>query len=369
MKCAVFSKRAIGVVAVVCLAAGCALAGDTVVQEIIARINNQIITLSEFQRQREQMMNDVKQHGGSPTDPAVQEAEKNVLRDLIDQQLLIQKGQDLGISAETETVKKLDELRKQMHLDTMEELEKAAQQQGVSFEEYKQTVKNQIITEQVIQREVGAKVQITQEEEKQFYEQHKGELEQPETVRLSEILIAPAAEKGQQPTPEAIAAAEAKAQQALAEIKGGAKFEDVAKKYSNGPTAPDGGDLGMFKRGMLAKELEDKTFSLKEGETTDIIRAKEGMLILKVAEHHAAGLPTLKQVEPQIQQAIYMTKLQPTLREYLTKLREDAFIYVKPGFVDTGASPNQTQPVVTAANTPGAAPADKAKKKKKFVVF
>src|SRR5271167_5181484 len=97
--------------------------------------------------------------------------EKDLLRDLIDQQLLLQKGAELGISADTDVVKRLDELRKQMHADSMEDLEKAAQAQGVSFEEFKQNMKNSILTQRVIGQEVGGHISVTQQEIQEYYNQ------------------------------------------------------------------------------------------------------------------------------------------------------------------------------------------------------
>ena len=128
----------------------------------------------------------------------------------------------------------------------------------------------------------------------------------------------------------------------------GATFEDIAKKFSDGPSAADGGNLGTFKRGQLAKELEDKTFAMKAGEVTDVIRTKQGYVILKVVDHQMAGIPPLKDVLPKIQDQLYYQKIQPALRAYLTKLREDAYIKYADGYVDSGASPNQTMPVETA---------------------
>ena len=154
----------------------------------------------------------------------------------------------------------------------------------------------------------------------------------------------------------------------LESIRKGAKFEDVAKQSSDGPTAADGGDLGSFRRGSLAKELEDKTFAMKAGDVSDVIRTKQGYIILKVLEHFAAGIPSQKDVENQIYEAIYYEKLQPTLRTYLTKLREEAYIDIKPGFIDTGASPNQTKPIVTSVVASADSPKSK-KKKKKLGVF
>ncbi|HKS96999.1 MAG TPA: SurA N-terminal domain-containing protein, partial [Terriglobia bacterium] len=165
------------------------LNADSVVEEIIARVDNSIITRSEFLRSKDQLKDEIRQQDPGNFDKDYAEKEKDVLRDLIDRQLLLEKGKDLGITADTELVKRLDEMRKQMNLDSMEELEKAAQSQGVSFEDFKQNLREQIITQQVIGREVGSHITISKEEEQQFYQAHKADMQQPEQIRLSEILV------------------------------------------------------------------------------------------------------------------------------------------------------------------------------------
>jgi peptidyl-prolyl cis-trans isomerase SurA len=344
------------------------VAADTVIEEIIARVNNQIITRTEYQRSKEQLKQESQQQDPANADKSYAEREKDVLRDLIDQQLLLEKGKDLGITADTELIKKLDEMRKEMKLESMDDLEKAAQSQGISFEDFKLNLRNQIITQQVIGREVGQKMTIPKEEIQKFYDEHKSEMEQPEQIRLSEILVSTDKKGDADSTDETqrLTAAEAKAKALLEQIRKGSSFEEVAKKSSDGPTAAQGGDLGGFKRGALAKELEDKTFAMKAGEVSDIIRTKQGFVILKVTEHHNAGVPPLNEIEGRIQDAIYMRKLQPALRAYLQKLREEAYIFTKPGYVDTGASPNQTQPIETVAKD---VTAKQLKKKKKLGVF
>ncbi len=371
-------------VGLACLPVFCA---GQVVEEIIARVNNEIITRSEFDRSKDQLRDDVKQQDPANADAVYTTREKDVLRDLIDQQLLLEKGKDLGITGDTDLIKRLDQMRKDMKLESMEDLEKAATAQGISYEDFKQNMRNQIITQKVIGEEVGSHLSIGKEDEQKFYDEHKNELEQPESIRLSEILItpkiaaapavsqdatgsAPDAAKTQ-PDPQsdqaALDSASAKANDLLQQIRAGASFEDIAKKNSNGPSAAQGGDLGVFKRGTLAKELEDKTFAMKAGEVTDVIRTKQGYVILKVTNHQMAGIPPLKDIEPKIQDALYYQELQPALRTYLTKLREDAYIDIKQGFVDSGASPNETKPVEVA--TAKATDAKKLKKKKKLGIL
>lgn len=377
-------KLYLALIALACLPL---LAADQVVEEIVARVNNQIITRSEFLRSKDQLRDEVKQQDPANADKVFADKEKDVLRDLIDQQLLLEKAKDLSLSADTDLIKQLDQMRKDMKLPDLDALEKEAEKQGISWEDFKQQQKNQILTRKVIGEEVGGHLAISKEEEQKFYDEHKAEMEQPEYIRLSEILVAPkapsitpapepdAAASGQnaQPAadqaakqaadPAALSGAEAKANALLKQIRDGANFDDVAKKNSDGPSAADGGTLGIFKRGQLAKELEDKTFAMKAGEVTDVIRTKQGYVILKVIEHQQAGIPSLKDALPKIQDALYMEKLQPALRAYLTKLREEASLDVKPGYVDSGASPNQTKFIETSAAKE--ADAKKLGKKKK----
>ncbi len=349
------------VLALVLLAPAVRLRANTVVEEIVARVNNQIITRSEYDRSKEQTREEAQQQDPARADKVYAEHEKDVLRGLIDQQLLLERGKDLEINPDTEVIKRLDEMRKQLNLGSMDDLEEEARKQGISFEEYKQSLKNQIITQQVIGREVGSRMNLTKEDELKFYEAHKSELARPEEIRLSEILVATKSED-----PQAIGAAQAVAEGLLAEIRKGTSFEDAAKKSSEGPTAKRGGDLGYFARGKLAKQLEDTTFAMKPGDVSEPIHTKQGFVLLKVTEHHPAGVPSFAEIEQKILDALYSERIEPALRAYLTHLREDAFIDVKAGYIDTGASPNQSKPIETASKEAGA---KNLKKKKKFLLF
>ena len=357
------------------------LRADNIVDEIIARVGDYIITRSDFEKGKVTQIEEMKERYPSDWQTRVNDKQKDVLRELIDQQLLLDKGKELGITGDIETTKRLDEIRRQLHLATMEDLVKAAEQQGVAYEEFKERTRIGIVTQQVVGREVGSRIHITSDEVQAWYQQHQNDLEMPEQVRLAEILIStqppkPPMEKGKEPAaplpedPAQVAQAEARAKEVMEELRKGAKFEELAKKDSNGTTAAQGGDLGTFKRGELAHELEEKTFSLKTGEFTDVIRTKQGFLILKVIEHQKAGVPAVKEIEDRIREAIYSQKLEPALRAYLTRLREEAYIDVRPGYVDTGASPRQSKPVVLAPVTSrDEIKSAKAKKKKKFWLF
>jgi peptidyl-prolyl cis-trans isomerase SurA len=337
--------------------------GGTVVEDVLARVNDQIITRSDYDRAMKEMDADARQRGESMQQIA--EGHKDLLRNLIDRQLWISKGKELGITGETELIKQLDEIRKKYNLESLEDLEKAAREQGVSFEDFKANIRNQIITEEVMRQEVGRKVQITPGEVQRYYEAHKQDYAQPESVHLAEILVstgtAAPSVTGDAPVddPQKLATAKAKADDIYARLKAGEKFEQLARTSSDGTTAAEGGDLGKYAPGSLAKVLEDKTFSLQPGEFTEPIRTKQGYVILKVIDHNHGGVPPYKDVEQQVEEAYYESRMEPAVRAYLTQMREDGYVVTRPGYVDTGASPKET-PIYQSAYTP---PAPKKKKK------
>jgi peptidyl-prolyl cis-trans isomerase SurA len=362
-----------------------AVPSGNIVDEIIARVDNAIITSADFEKAKQADQNEMQQQFPGNWQAKWAERQKDVLRGLIDRELLLGKGKEMGITGETETIKRLNQMRVQMGLKSMDDLEDEAKKQGVSYEDLKEQIRTGAIAEQVIGQEVGSKVAagIKKEDVQDFYDKHQKDLEGPEQIGLSEIMVsippappnpenkdnpgaaAPAAED-----PAKLAEAELKAKGLWEQLQKGAKFEDVAKKNSDGPTAADGGVLGAFKRGELSKDLEDKTFTLKPGEYTGVIRTRQGFIILKVNAHRPAGVPPMKDVENQIKEAIYSQKLEPAARVYLTKLRDQAYIDIKPGYVDTGASPNASnKPVILAANGSGPSTSTPKKKKKKFLVF
>lgn len=332
--------------------------GGTTVESIIARVNDQIITSSDYNRALADLEQEDRQRGYTMQQTA--DDRHNLLRNLIDQQLWLSKGKELGITGDTELIKRLDDIRKQYHLASMEDLEKAAQQQGVSFEDFKQNIRNQIITQDVMRQEVGAKIQITPGEARQYYEEHKQDYMQPESVHLSEILVSTGKpDANGMDDPAKVAAAKAKAEDIEARLSAGGDFAQLARSFSDGPTAASGGDLGQFRRGALAKVLEDQTFDLKAGQWTKPIRTKQGWIILKVTQHTPGGVQPFSQVQEQAEEALYMSQMEPAIRAYLTRMRVEAYIDIAPGYEDTGASPNETKPIFSAYVPP--APKKRAK--------
>ncbi len=338
-------KRSVSVLLLLLLllsVASTARAGK-VIEQIAARVNEDIITLGDIERTRRQLRQELAQQlAGAQLEAEHARREKDILRDLIDQKLLLQKAKELNFSAESELIRRLDRIRQDMKLNSMEELEKAAAAQGISFEDFKQGIRDQILTQQVISREVGSRIIVSREEMQAYYDANKPRLQRPEQVRLSEIFLSTEGK-----TPEEIKAVEKQATELLERLRSGEDFAVLARRFSQGATAANGGSLGYFQRGQLAKELEDIVWKMRRNQISDLVHTKQGLLILKLDEHFDAGIPPLEKIEGEVSEAIYMQRIQPALRVYLNGLRDNAFIEIRPGFVDSGAT--QTELATSAA--------------------
>jgi peptidyl-prolyl cis-trans isomerase SurA len=316
-------------------------AGKTV-EEIIARVNNEIITLSEYEKARQSAEEDAKQECQSRCTPEqlqadIEDRRKNALRELIDQSLLVQRGKDMGLNVEADVIKQLDQIRIQNKLDSMEGLEKAVTSELINWEDFKNNIRNHILTQKVISSEVGSHITIGEDEVKKYYEAHKSEFVRPEEVALREIEVST-----QGKSPDELPALKKKAETALKRVQDGEDFGEIGKRYSDSSTKDQGGFLGVYKRGELAKELEDKVFNMKRNELTDVLETKQGYLILQVLEHYDEGQQPIDKVRNEITDKLYTARLEPAMRDYLKTLREQSYVIIKPGYQDV-AGPGSSE--------------------------
>jgi peptidyl-prolyl cis-trans isomerase SurA len=332
-----------------------------VVEEIIARVNNDVITMSDYQKADEQLREEVAHDcQGCAQDKLMAEfkdQQKDLLRGLIDQSLMVQRAKDMGISVESDVIKRLDDVRKQNQLASLEDLEKAVESSGLAWEDYKTTIRNGLLTQEVVRREVGSHINIPGDEVKKYYDAHPQEFTRPEQVALSEIFLSTEGK-----SPEEIEAVQKKAEDLRNRVIKGDDFNEIAKRYSEGSTAKDGGDLGTFKQSELAPQLEEVVFKMDKGQITDVIQTKTGFEVLKVENHYKAGLQPMDKVENEIMNRLYMQKMQPQMRDYLGQLREESYVMVKPGYTDSAAVAGAS--VITEVQpTPDVATKKKEKKK------
>lgn len=305
------------------------------IDRIIARVNEEIITQRQFDAEKEKLRAQLsQQYSGADLNGQYQAQEKNLLRDMIDQDLLVQKAKDLNINVETTLVQRLDQIRKQMHLDSIQDLENEVEKQGLIWEDFQNNIRRRIETQQVIEQQVGSRIMVTQGEARKYFNEHRKDFASPGGVDLAEIQVSN--------QKQGATVAEQRAKAALAMLQTGAKWQDVVKKYSDGPNANSGGDVGFFPKGSLLPEIAKAIQNLDVNDTSGLVTTQNGYLIVKLLQRRSAGAPRFEEVQQQVDNALYEQKMQPALRDYLTTLRKESYIWKAPGYVDTGAPASQS---------------------------
>jgi peptidyl-prolyl cis-trans isomerase SurA len=313
-----------------------------IVEEIVAKVNGDIITKGEMERTRQGVEQEFRQQGlnGSRLTDAVREQQKNTLRDQIDQLLLVQRGKDLSINVDPEVTRRIAQIQLQSKIsDTDKFHDYIREQTGMTFEDFRDQMKKQALTQRVISDEISSRMSVPEADLKKYYDEHQTEFVREEQVFLSQLLVSTEGK-----TPEQAAVAQKKAADLVARAKKGEKFSDLARDNSDDTaTARDGGQLPPYKRSdhLLVKDIEDMVFAMKKGGVTDPIKTPQGLLILKVDERFEAGQASFEEVKNEINEKLAGPKMEPKVREYLTRLREDAFLQIKEGYVDSGAAPGK----------------------------
>ena len=319
------------------LGAGYLVAADVgVVEEIVAKCNGDIITRGDIERSRRDLADALRRDGmsGIQFQNAFNEHEKDILRERIDQLLLVQKGKDLNINIDTDLSKYLATIQKESGIADPEKFQEWVKEQaGMPFEEFKSERKNDMLKQRVIRQEVGARVNVKHDEIEKYYNEHKGEFVRQERMFLREILVSTEGKDA-----AGIAAAEKKAKDLVARARKGERFPEMARDNSDAVTSKGFGELPPFKKGELSKLMEDQVWNQPKGYITDPIRIDAGFEILRVEDHQKAGQAPIEDVEGEIMDKLYSSRIQPRVREYLTELRQSAFLQIKADWVDTGAA-------------------------------
>jgi parvulin-like peptidyl-prolyl isomerase len=336
-------------VAVLCGAAVGAASAQTqsvrVVEEIAAKVNGDIVTRGELAEKNKEIEGMLRQQGltGTKLAEAIQENTADALRDEIDQLLLVQKAKEMpNLNVDADVTKFFNEWQTQAKITDPDKFhEWLRAQSGMTFDELKDRKKKELMAQRVVGYEVASRVAIPEGDLQKYYDEHKADFVRQEQVFLSEILISTEGK-----TAEQAEAAEAKAKDLSARAKKGEKFSDLARDNSDDlGTAQNGGYLGYpSTKGMLRPELEAIVFKEKKGFVTDPpikLTNQPGFLILKVEEHFEAGQASFEEVQEDIHEILVGPLLKPKVREYLTQLRQQAYLQIKDGYVDSGAAPGK----------------------------
>jgi parvulin-like peptidyl-prolyl isomerase len=318
-----------------------AFAADvTLVEQIVAKVNGEIITRTELARERDRMRQgleqEVRQRRMQPSEAKqiLSDREKDILRDKIDQMLLQQRAKDMNVNVDAEVTKYLGQIQAEQKIADPEKFQQwIRDNSGQSFEDFKNEIRNQYMGQRIVGQEVSSKVSVSREEIVEYYEKNKASFVREDKIILREILVA---NEG-----KGAPAAEKKAKDVAARAKKGERFAELARDNSDAPTAKQGGDIGAFKKGELRKDLEDLVWNQPKGYTTEPIKLDAGWLILRVEEHFKQGQATLEEVENEIRDKLFMPRFTPKVREYLTELRMNSFLEIREGFIDSGAAPGK----------------------------
>ena len=310
------------------------LAADVVIlEEIIVKVNGDIILRSEYERTLEQNQREVLADGAltsAEREQQLMERERVVLRDMIDQRLLVQKGEELGIDVDAQILRQRDEIMRRNNIENTDDFEAwVLERTGEPAEDLMDRMRENFLSQAVLGQEVSRRVVVTREEIEAYYEEHKDEYVRSEGVRLSQILFTLQGDE------------EAKRKQAdevLERVRRGEPFHEMARRFSEDEATKElGGDIGIYRRGMLREEIEESVFGQRQGFITDLLEVPNGLLILRVDQNYREGLAELEEVQEEIRATISGPRFQPEIRQYLTELRVESYIEIRPGYADEGA--------------------------------
>lgn len=308
-----------------------------VIEEIIAKVNGDIITRGEIEKSRRQFEAELRARKvPSPQlEQALKEKEKDLLKERIDSLLLVQKGKEMSINVDAQLSKYIADIQRSTKTADLEILAKEIREQtGLAFEDWKADVRNNMLTQRVIGQEVQSKINVPKQEVQKYYEEHKTEFVREERVFLREIFLKMDGKND--------ALVEKKAKDLIARAKKGEKFPELARDNSDSDSAQQFGDIGGFKKGELDPAIEEWAFKSARNAMTDPpLKRGNGLLILRVDEVHKAGQAAYEEVENEVMERVFMPRMKPAMQEYLTKLRQDAFLEIRDGFIDSGAAPGK----------------------------
>jgi peptidyl-prolyl cis-trans isomerase SurA len=337
-------------VVVLMATATAAFAADVrIVEEIAVKVNGDIITRGDIAEREHRIRQSIQQEehlSGAALEAAVSQQSTNMLRTMIDERLLVHKAKELDIKVDAEVNRSMAQMQVQSGLADPDKFhEWVREQTGMTFEDFKQQTADQYLTQQLVRSEVSSHIVILDDDARKYYEEHKAEFVKKDQVYLSQLLIST-----QGKTPEQVEVASKKAIDLVARARRGDKFSDLVIANSDDPeTSRTGGQLPPAEKGIMRKEIDDIVFNPKnpKGYVTDPIKLTDanknvtGFLILRIEDRTEAGQASFDEAKEQIQDFLARPKIEPKMRDYLNKLRQEAFLEIKDGYVDTGAVPGK----------------------------
>jgi len=319
------------VACIVMAMAGAALlaAAPQTVEEIVAVVNEDIITLSEYKQQFETQIQQLKAQnlGQDAYNKQYDSIKKELLNSMITDLLLLQQAKEKNINVNEELKNAVENIKKENNFTSDEDLRRAVQQQGLSYDQWINQYKEFLLKQTVMMSEVYRSIVLDDSEIVRYYKQHPEEFTVPAEYKLHAVYLT--AEKRTQEALEALKA------EAGARIKAGAAFADVAEALSDPPMKEAKGDLGTLKKGELDKDLENAVDKLKTGEVSPWVAAKNGWYLLKLDEKRDSYLKTFDEARLAVQERILGEKRKAKADEFMATIRNQSYVKIlKPNPLD-----------------------------------
>ena len=316
-----------GLLIILCsLALGAAAGYTEPVDRIVAIVNDDAITLSELNETYLPFAQQIREANNPPEveREMIFKLRQEILNKLIDQKLTDQETERLRVSVSDKEIDQRIEQIKSEHFLTEEDIRKTLAAQGYTLEEYRERIKEQLLRVKLINIEVKSKIAVSGKEIQDYYEEHKEEYQGRQKYHLRTILIkaSPLARAGQKK------AALEKIESIVRELKSGAAFDDLAKKYSQDGTAAAGGDLGLFTLDELLPEFREMVLWMGEGEISPILETPKGYQILMLQEIKKIPGKTLEEARIEIQERLYRESVGEKYKDWLNLLRELSYVKI-----------------------------------------
>ncbi len=292
------------------------------VDRIVAQVNDEIITLSDLNREMAEVRQDLAtKYAGDQLEQETKKAEKMILDELIRQKLMLQKANELGFGAnvDLQVTAAVENIRKQNNIKDMQEFERALAQQGMTMVGFREKLRRQIITQSLIQEFVGSRITLLSQEIDKYYKDHAADYTSQEEVTLSEITIPFGDNRGE---------AEAKANEIYASLRQGESFATLASQYSKGPTASKGGSIGTYLTAKLNPSITSAIANLKDGEFTTVQKGADSFTIYRLDTRKPAAVRPLEEVRDEIRNRLWEQKFNPEFERFIAQLKDEAYIQI-----------------------------------------
>jgi len=304
-----------------------ALPGRTeVVDRIIAFVNDEISTLHDLNDAFEPYQKKIDDsYKGTDKDRVVAETKLSLLNRMIDNLLIEQEAKKSAIAVQDDEVMSSirDMLaRKKM---TMEALQQSLSREGATFEAYKKDMRDSMVRMRLLRREVRSKITVSDEEIGEYYSLHRDDYEGKDAVRLKHILLL----FPKNMDSNAKAKLQADAMDILKRLKAGDSFDQLAARFSQGPAASSGGDVGFVEKGAMLPEVEKAAFSLDKDSISNLIESPVGFHIIKVIDRRGAGVKPIETVREEIKSKLEDEKLDKKFDSWVSELREKSLVEIK----------------------------------------